>query len=404
MDFSEVWIWIQAQIKTNQFLSGAVGGSLFYAALTYFKSIYNYALGKISTYFTRQITLTSYENGHLYQRFNSYFAEKIKEPLNISIREKIVDNDNEQIIIDNSYDYSDRTNKKLSLFPILSYGTHWYIYNFYTLIYINISNEKDSGQTKSEIMEVSIISLRPRKIRLEIQKMFNDAFDELQNSPKTYSISNDSYCNISLESRSDRKIESIFINQDIKNSVMNSILKLKNKEKIYSRIGATQTLGILLYGPPGTGKSTFIAAIAHELKRNLYYLHLDEKNSRKLSKTKEMLPNSILVIEDIDCSPAVRNRKEEDSERTDLASILKMLDGASLPNNTIIFATTNNIEDLDPAIIRAGRFDLRVELEKADKELTKQMIEYIDPSKLHMLDEFVYPISQAEVQAKVLKI
>ena len=79
-----------------------------------------------------------------------------------------------------------------------------------------------------------------------------------------------------------------------------------------------------------------------------------------------------------------------------------MLDGVDLPDNSIVFATTNNIEILDDAITRPGRFDVKIHMGFADEDIARQMIEYIDPNKIDLLEKMEFPVSQAELQAKIL--
>jgi ATP-dependent 26S proteasome regulatory subunit len=159
----------------------------------------------------------------------------------------------------------------------------------------------------------------------------------------------------------------------------------------------------MLYGPPGTGKTSYIAGLARALGRSVYYVDFSTLVDQKASYLRRIKPNSFLVLEDIDTIPSFRVRDDKAPDQKDLGKLLKILDGVQLPDNTVIFATTNYIDRIDPAVKRFGRFDLHFELEYADKELATEMVNYIDPSKIDLVEGFTFPISQAEIQARVLK-
>ncbi|KAJ4749644.1 P-loop containing nucleoside triphosphate hydrolases superfamily protein [Rhynchospora pubera] len=175
-------------------------------------------------------------------------------------------------------------------------------------------------------------------------------------------------------------------------------------KEYYHRIGKAWKRGYLLYGPPGTGKSSMISAIANYLEYDVYDLELTAiKTNTELRKIFiETTGKSIIVIEDIDCSLDLTNkRKEKKKEKDDeekekllpgqeekdenskltLSGLLNFIDGlwSACGGERILIFTTNHPEKLDEALIRRGRMDMRIEMSyctfEAFKVLAKNYLE-----------------------------
>jgi hypothetical protein len=163
-------------------------------------------------------------------------------------------------------------------------------------------------------------------------------------------------------------------------------------------LGLPYKLGIMLYGLPGTGKSSTIQAIVTYFQKPAYYINLNgiTKNSELKMMfdhvTKECLNGGIIVMEDIDAmTKIVHSRQtatrelsvgdimgEKDSDLT-LEYLLNLLQGSLTVDGTIFVATTNHIDVLDPAFIRDGRFDVKIELKKADYfQLQEMYVKFIE--------------------------
>jgi chaperone BCS1 len=142
--------------------------------------------------------------------------------------------------------------------------------------------------------------------------------------------------------------------------------------------------GYLLYGPPGTGKTSLVSAIGAKFGMSIYVVNLSELNDRTLKKAMNSVPeDSIILFEDIDCMKAGNRRSESEVTRTQitvtdsaqnatsdrggvtLSGLLSVLDGFHAPENVIFIMTTNDVEALDPALLRPGRIDYRLFLGEA---------------------------------------
>ena len=394
--------WLQKEIVNNQFFSAALGGSVFYTVLNYGRGVVGTAYSKVISYFTREINVSNYTQEDIYNQLLDFISAHIKHPKNIEFKKAVdeVDEDYGPRRIQPQY----KKMKSGVLKTNISYGNHWFFYNFYTIIFANISVEEHHANSKSDIIKIRIFSFRPRHIRALICEKFHSIYAEQLSFSKIYNITQYGQSFLSVNNRNSN---SVFISGAIAQKIENSINSLTENEEIYERSGIKRMLGIMLYGPPGTGKTSYILGLAKKLNRSVYYFDSTGKNMEdKIARIASIPPNSFIVFEDIDCIKSFCARPADEATgetREDMPKLLKLLDGASLPDNTVLFATTNYIDKIDGAVKRFGRFDLHFELLPADKELATQMVNYIDPTKISLLEDVVFPVSQAELQARILK-
>ncbi len=149
---------------------------------------------------------------------------------------------------------------------------------------------------------------------------------------------------------------------------------LTSRER-YAQLGIPWRRGYLLYGPPGTGKTSLVTALASELWLNVCTLSLaspivtDEKIHTLLAAVPQ---RSLLLIEDVDAF--FRERDAAHAQvKLSFSGFLNALDGVATQEGTVLFMTTNHIERLDPALIRAGRIDEQVELGWADEDQLRRL-------------------------------
>ncbi|HJW55072.1 MAG TPA: AAA family ATPase [Burkholderiaceae bacterium] len=146
---------------------------------------------------------------------------------------------------------------------------------------------------------------------------------------------------------------------------------------IYEAIGATFPRGVILYGDPGTGKTLLAKALAGEAGANFIATNGSEfgsmfigvssmKIKRLFAKARSMAP-CVLFIDEID---AIGGKRMDDGSAagremsSTLNQLLVQMDGFDTNNGVIIVAATNRIDSLDPALLRSGRFDRRIQLGK----------------------------------------
>lgn len=177
-----------------------------------------------------------------------------------------------------------------------------------------------------------------------------------------------------------RSIDSIFIREDDKQTIVNGIDKFINSKQEYLDKGIFYHYGILLYGPPGTGKTSLIRALASKYNRSIFYI-----SSVQLFKLNDCLmtaeDNSFIIIEDIDRNNSIKNEnKEEDVidklSKANLSNILNSLDGLLSVNGRITIITANDLSNIDDALFRPGRINLKVHLGYMDNYLFEKSISY----------------------------
>ena len=184
-----------------------------------------------------------------------------------------------------------------------------------------------------------------------------------------------------------------------------------NVATYYTKYHIIPKLSILLYGPPGTGKSTFYQALANHFGLNECFNVLPSHFS---SVTREDRFFGPIVMDDLDTY--VENREESKGPVGDrMNRILAFLDhppvfdlndgSGILYPVSIVVATTNYYDRLDPAIVRAGRFDLKIEMNyfNYDEASLFCQLYNIDLNKLYPnIDKDKFTICPAELEATCL--
>lgn len=200
-----------------------------------------------------------------------------------------------------------------------------------------------------------------------------------------------------------RKLNTIYTEN--KEELLEAIDIWKKSEDFYRERGIPYKLGILLYGEPGTGKSSLIHAVASELNKDVIVLTAGAILNGKLSRYNTVYCDTapVIVIEEIDTIVSSRQQDKELSEnqKSILSELLNFLDGPSSPDSCVIIATTNHIEKLDPAIIRSGRFDIKIQMGKISRDLAIQMCKDFNCNPKEILDDST-EYNPSELQSKLI--
>ena len=155
---------------------------------------------------------------------------------------------------------------------------------------------------------------------------------------------------------------------------------LRQPEK-YSKFGAKLPKGVLLVGPPGTGKTLLAKAVAGEAKVPFYsisgsdfvemFVGVGAGRVRDMFKKAKQTAPCLIFIDEIDAVGRQRGTGmgggNDEREQT-LNQLLVEMDGFSDNAGIIVIAATNRDDVLDPALLRAGRFDRKITVDLPDKE------------------------------------
>jgi len=160
---------------------------------------------------------------------------------------------------------------------------------------------------------------------------------------------------------------------------LQEIVQYLHDPKQYSEIGANMPKGILLVGPPGTGKTMLAKAVAGESNVPFFsmsgsefvemFVGMGASKVRDLFRQAKEKAPCIVFIDEIDAIGGKRNAGNfggNDEREQTLNQLLTEMDGFESNNGVVILAATNRPENLDPALLRPGRFDRRVPVELPD--------------------------------------
>ena len=164
---------------------------------------------------------------------------------------------------------------------------------------------------------------------------------------------------------------------EAKESLVEIVDFLHNPQK-YSKMGARIPKGVLLVGPPGTGKTLLAKAVAGEAHVPFYslsgsdfvemFVGVGASRVRDLFKQAQQSAPCIIFIDEIDAIGRSRDSRlggNDEREQT-LNQLLSEMDGFDSSKGLLVLGATNRPEILDPALLRPGRFDRRVIVDKPD--------------------------------------
>jgi 26S proteasome regulatory subunit T3 len=188
---------------------------------------------------------------------------------------------------------------------------------------------------------------------------------------------------------------------------------------LYRQIGIDPPRGVLLYGPPGTGKTMLAKAVAHHTAAAFLQVVGSEFVQKYLGEGPRMVRDvfrvarehapSIVFIDEIDAIATKRFDAQTGADREVqrvLLELLNQMDGFDQSANVKVIMATNRADTLDPALLRPGRLDRKIEFPTPDRR-AKRLIFQAITSKMNLSDEvdledFVSrpdKISGADIQA-----
>lgn len=348
-----------------------VGGAALGWLRNFWTTLYGYSIG----YFVRKlhvsVTVEEHETEEAYIWLALWAEKRIREKriTDLMLRRK-------RTLEGNDYQVIPR------------YGTYYLRFQKrYLLIF---TSDKEGNTPGSAVSESSASMFRPRRTisisiwgtldRQIILDLIDEARDEFyaQLEKKLFIYHNEGSWWDSRE-LSPRALDTIYLPDGTIESIVADVKQFLAIKDKYRMLGIPWRRGFLLFGPPGTGKSSLIQAIATCLELPLYYLNVSGiERPEDLQRLVNSVSNrSILLIEDVDCVPAARERKfdkdGDDITKGVIASdLLNVIDGVVATEGRLLIMTTNHRDRLDSALIRKGRIDREFHLDYAEEaELRK---------------------------------
>jgi 26S proteasome regulatory subunit T3 len=168
---------------------------------------------------------------------------------------------------------------------------------------------------------------------------------------------------------------------------------------LYKQIGIDPPRGVLLYGPPGTGKTMLVKAVAHHTTASFIrmvgsefvqkYLGEGPRMVRDVFKLARENSPSIIFIDEIDAIATKRFDAQTGADREVqriLLELLNQMDGFDQTSNVKVIMATNRADTLDPALLRPGRLDRKIEFPTPDRR-QKRLIFTTVTAKMNLSEE-----------------
>lgn len=207
-----------------------------------------------------------------------------------------------------------------------------------------------------------------------------------------------------------KPLSEIVITPENRNVLTSYLTRWSSSRELFEKLGVNHQVGILLYGPPGTGKTSVAKAISLMLDRPLYTINASTFPT--IVPDFSNLSGGIVLFEDIDYIFGSGSGNEVTSTASEEAkakvnTLLQILDGTGSCPDIIYIATTNSIEKLNEAMIRDGRFDLKIHMDNIAnlaeaKKLCLSMTLSNEQADKLLADETL-PINPAALQNKCVQ-
>src|SRR5499433_882850 len=168
---------------------------------------------------------------------------------------------------------------------------------------------------------------------------------------------------------------------------LQEVVSFLKDPKQYGRLGARMPKGVLLVGPPGTGKTLLARAVAGEAGVPFFsisgsefvemFVGVGAARVRDLFEQARQHAPAIIFIDELDALGRARgpfSAGGQDEKDQTLNQLLAQLDGFDPSSGLVLLAATNRPEVLDPALLRAGRFDRQILVDRPDKRGREQIL------------------------------
>ncbi|KAG8916533.1 hypothetical protein FRC01_003008 [Tulasnella sp. 417] len=314
-----------------------------------------------------------------------------------SNREDVIDSEDEEDEDEEQLVHG-RRKKKVAFLPSFD-TTHTIFYRGHWLR-ITRSKRSDAYSGSNEELKISVVARNNtvlKKLVLQAKREY-----EADMEHRVHIFLADAYGNWRWNgARAKRPLSSIVLEPGVKDMLMADARDFLASEEWYADRGIPFRRGYLLHGVPGSGKTSLIHAVAGALGLDIYVISLSSKgmNDTTLSNLMGRVPSRcIVLLEDLDAAftrgvsrdekstgaPLARSHptssrrgtagaanagdeEAHDPNALSLSGLLNSLDGVAASEGRILFATTNHIERLDPALSRPGRMDVWIDFKHASK-------------------------------------
>lgn len=370
--WSEILIYIKDQLSTNQFFSAAAFASVLTAILMSLKGVPKSIwerITRITTY-----TATIYQTDDLYYYLTDWFNDTHKSKVrNVEYLSRSSEDGEYPHIGDSEEENVDKGIREV---PVDDYFYKWVGWRL-----VKISYGKEKLENASSLKSVYLKNYTFKGIFASkaIRGLMDQVYQEYKSKGKfamVYQSEHNYFRRITKVGG--KKITEVILNPEVKEKILSDIEIWKKSKPDYVRRGIPYRRGHCYHGPPGTGKTTIVKAVAKEFGFNVYSIDLKKtEDDHLIHLLRDIEPGSILLFEDIDST--FDGRKSLNKTGVTFSGFLNALDGIVEMDGVLVIITTNHIEKMDPALLRAGRMDLKVEIGySSEKEISNYLSSFYE--------------------------
>ena len=370
--WSEILIYIKDQLSTNQFFSAAAFASVLTAILMSLKGVPKSIwerITRITTY-----TATIYQTDDLYYYLTDWFNDTHKSKVrNVEYLSRSSEDGEYPPIGDSEEENVDKGIREV---PVDDYFYKWVGWRL-----VKISYGKEKLENASSLKSVYLKNYTFKGIFASkaIRGLMDQVYQEYKSKGKfamVYQSEHNYFRRITKVGG--KKITEVILNPEVKEKILSDIEIWKKSKPDYVRRGIPYRRGHCYHGPPGTGKTTIVKAVAKEFGFNVYSIDLKKtEDDHLIHLLRDIEPGSILLFEDIDST--FDGRKSLNKTGVTFSGFLNALDGIVEMDGVLVIITTNHIEKMDPALLRAGRMDLKVEIGySSEKEISNYLSSFYE--------------------------
>jgi hypothetical protein len=227
-----------------------------------------------------------------------------------------------------------------------------------------------------------------------------------------------------------RNPDSVIMAGNLMQEVIDEARSFLDNADWYAQRNIPHRRGYLLQGPPSTGKSSFVRALAWELRAQVYIAAPRAMSGTTLINSMSQIGRrAIVLFEDIDCAgiptrepisagtdlySSGRSKSQTSENGATLSELLNALDGITTSEGYILIATTNHLDRIDPAFLRPGRIDRVIDFNLATPDQAAAMFRWFfrdlvaDPKLQELANSFADSIepdtvSPAQIQEYLLR-
>ena len=369
--WGEILIYLKSQLSTNQFFSAAAFASILTAFLMAVKGVPKSIWDRVVRITTYKATI--YQTDDLYYYLTEWFNDNHKSKVRNVEYSTGSANEGQSI---NLEDIEWEEDKPIQEVPVDDYFYRWIDWRLVRISYGKEKLENASSLKSAYLKNYTFKGIFASKA---IRNLMDQIYQDYKARGKSAAVYQSEHTYFTRISRvGGKKISDVILNSEVKGKILSDIETWKKSKSDYERRGIPYKRGHCYHGPPGTGKTTIVKAIAKEYEFNVYSINLIKiEDDNLIYLLSEIKPGSILLFEDIDS--IFDGRKRLSDKGVTFSGFLNALDGIVELNGVLVIITTNHIEKMDPALLRSGRMDLKVEVGySTEKEISEYLSSFYD--------------------------